>query len=161
MLVQCYAHPMSKCWLARLCRFLRCSVLFPRSAQRHGHVNQWLKLRLRAAPYSAYPTHTIYVIVKLPVYRIDRGFKHEFWSLSILGKTTVLFEPWLWGYLVVDHKKLRLGSAKAKNSPIPSRVCRTAVSIAANTLVQMSSTPEKKGSFHRHRVRSHLTAKCI
>jgi len=108
-------------------------------------------------------TRTIDVIVKVPIRRIDRECKHKLWSPNILASTTVLFGPWLWGHLVVDHKKLRLGSATAKNSPIPSRVCRTAVSIAADTLVQMpssSSTPEKKGSFHRHRVRSHSTAKC-
>jgi len=108
-------------------------------------------------------TRRIDVIVEFPIRRIDRECKHKLWSPNMLASATVLFGPWLWGHLVVDHKKLRLGSATAKNSPIPSRVCRTAVSIAVDTLVQMpssSSTPEKKGSFHRHRVRSHSTAKC-
>jgi len=82
-------------------------------------------------------TRNIDVIVKVPIRRIDRECKHKLWSPNMLASTTVLFGPWLWGHLVVDHKKLRRGSATAKNSPIPSRVYRTAVSIAIDTLVQI------------------------
>ena len=63
-------------------------------------------------------TRNIDVIVKVPIRRIDRECKHKLWSPNMLASTTVLFGPWLWGRLVVDHKKLRLGSAPAKNSPL-------------------------------------------
>jgi hypothetical protein len=50
-----------------------------------------------------------HVISKVPIYRIDLGFKHKLWSPNSFGVRTVLFGPWLWVRLAVDQEKLYFG----------------------------------------------------